>query len=335
MQLFGDVFKEHQLTTTVNRVQSTYEDFLGDLFPARGLLSDTISIEEMAGTLTMIPFESQGGPGVVGKDDKRKLRTIKIPTLTFSEHVSSKDVEAVRAFGGNQLQNMAAKVAEKLIKARKRHDLTRAHMRAGAIRGEIRGADGITPYLNLFSEFGITEKVIDLKLGTAGTDLREVCMEINRHMEDSMLGDSMSGVMVEMPPELMSRFVAHASIKDIYRGWAAAASQMGGDYRKGFRVGDTGVTFREQRARAASPTGGIVRFIPADEGRAYPVGTGDSFQTFIAPADFNSTVNTVGQEYYAKSKPGEWDRGHDILTMSCTLPICKRPEVLVKIVSSN
>lgn len=79
----------------------------------------------------------------------------------------------------------------------------------------------------------------------------------------------------------------------------------------------------------------MVRFIPATEGRAYPTGTANTFGDFVAPADFNSTVNTLGQEFYAKSKPGEWDRGIDILTMSCTMPICMRPEVLVKVISSN
>ena len=40
-----------------------------------------------------------------------------------------------------------------------------------------------------------------------------------------------------------------------------------------------------------------------------PLGTVDTFATYFAPADFNETVNTLGQVLYAKQEPRKFDRG--------------------------
>ena len=48
-------------------------------------------------------------------------------------------------------------------------------------------------------------------------------------------------------------------------------------------------------------------------------------------ADFNETVNTIGQTLYAKQEPRKFDRGTDLHTQSNPLPMCHRPGVLVKL----
>jgi hypothetical protein len=63
------------------------------------------------------------------------------------------------------------------------------------------------------------------------------------------------------------------------------------------------------------------------------VGTVDTFGTYFAPADFNETVNTLGQPVYAKQAPRQFDRGTDLHTQSNPLPMCHRPGVLVKLTS--
>jgi len=42
----------------------------------------------------------------------------------------------------------------------------------------------------------------------------------------------------------------------------------------------------------------------------------DTFATYFAPADFNETVNTLGQPLYAKQEPRKFDRGTDLHTQS-------------------
>ena len=79
---------------------------------------------------------------------------------------------------------------------------------------------------------------------------------------------------------------------------------------------------------------GTRRFIAAGEAHAFPVGTVDTFATYFAPADFNETVNTLGQSLYAKQEPRKFDRGTDLHTQSNPLPMCHRPGVLIKLTSA-
>jgi ClpP class serine protease len=60
--------------------------------------------------------------------------------------------------------------------------------------------------------------------------------------------------------------------------------------------------------------------------------TAITFSTYVAPADFNETVNTLRQPLYAKHEPRKFDRGTDLHTQSKPLPMCHRPGVLVKLV---
>ena len=60
----------------------------------------------------------------------------------------------------------------------------------------------------------------------------------------------------------------------------------------------------------------------------------DTFATYFAPADFNETVNTLGQALYAKQEPRKFERGTDLHTQSNPLPMCHRPGVLVKLTAT-
>ena len=75
----------------------------------------------------------------------------------------------------------------------------------------------------------------------------------------------------------------------------------------------------------------VRRFIAPGEAHAFPLGTVDTFSTYFAPADFNETVNTLGQELFAKQEPRKFERGTDVHTQSNPLPMCHRPGVLVKL----
>ena len=100
----------------------------------------------------------------------------------------------------------------------------------------------------------------------------------------------------------------------------------------GFAFG--GIVFEEYRGQATDGNGATRRFIAAGEAHAFPVGTIDTFGTYVAPADFNETVNTLGQPLYAKQDSRKFERGTDLHTQSNPLPMCHRPGVLVKLTMS-
>lgn len=329
-----DVFTQVEITDAINVIPNTYGR-LGqeNLMPVRGALSNPIAIEEKNGVLSMIPATDLRGPGTVGSGGGRKVRTFQIPRLIHDEGVSPREVANVRMFASNVKRGLADLLTEKLADARAKHDITLEHLRMGALKGVILDADGSTVLYDLFSEFGITQKVIDFKLGTAGTDVPEKIRELVRWVEDNLNGEVMSGVRVEVSAGFYDKLVKHASVKEIYAGYAANEQRRGGDMRDGFPL--AGAIFREYRASATGTSGSAVPFIAAGEGHAYPTGTQGTFRTYVGLPDFNEAVAASTQLYYAKVEARKFGRGYDVHTQSNPLPLCIRPQVLVKVHSSD
>jgi hypothetical protein len=302
------------------------------IFTEKGVTTDKIAVEEKNGSLVLLPLNVRGGPGSQGKVDKRKLRTFAIPKIEENDHIEAEEANGVRAFG-EQAPVMATQMLnDKLETLRQKHEITHEYLRAGALSGVIKDADGST-HLNLFTEFGIAEKTVDFVLGTGTTKVANKCREVVRWVEENLKGDSMTGVRCLVSPEFYDKLITHASVEAAYANYAAAADRLGGDLRRGFTFG--GITFEEYVGQAVDKDGNVRKFITAGDGRAYPAGTAQTFRKFIAPADFNETVNKLGQKYYGKVVPAKFERGYDIHTQSNVLPICMRPAVLVRVFSSN
>jgi hypothetical protein len=329
-----NAFTHTEIAAAVNIIPNAYGRLQElNLFPVRGVTSSDVAVEEQNGSLALIPSEAIGGPGRVGTEGKRKLRSFRVPRLVYDEHINPHEVNGIRAFGGDLRLNMATLLNQKLGTARGKHDITLEHLRMGALKGTILDADGSTVLYNLYTEFGITQKTVDFVLGTAGTEVRDKCHEVVRWVEDNLLGERMSGVRVLVSPEFFDKLVKHAKVKEAFANYQEASNRLGGDMRRGFTFG--GLTFEEYRGTATGSAGTAVRFIAANDGHAFPEGTLNTFATLAAPADFNETVNTLGQVYYAKVQPAPMDRGYNVHTQSNVLPLCMRPGVLVRVFSSN
>jgi hypothetical protein len=242
-------------------------------------------------------------------------------------------VAGVRRFGGEDAEQLGNLVNDKLETCRAKHDITLEHLRMGALKGVIYDADGTTVLYDLYSAFGVTQKQVDFVLGTAGTDVRAKCLEVKRHIEKNLKGEIMRSVRCEVSPEFYDKLTGHPKVEAAYANYVAAAERLGGDLRKGFTFGD--IEFVEYLGEATSPSGATVRFIPAGDGRAYPLGTVQTFKTYVAPADFNETVGKLGQLYYAKIQEAKHGRGYDVHTQSNPLPLNQRPAVSVRVFSSN
>lgn len=136
----------------------------------------------------------------------------------------------------------------------------------------------------------------------------------------------MTGVHCLCSPEFFTGLTSHPKVEKAFENWQNGAILIN-DVRRGFTYG--GITFEEYRGQATDHEGNTRRFIAAGEAHAFPLGTVDTFATYVSPADFNETVNTLGQEIYAKQEPRKFDRGTDIHTQSNPLPMCHRPGILI------
>jgi len=325
----SSAFNMVSLTDAINKVPNMYgrANELG-LFPIRGVSTRTIIIEEKNGVLNLLPTLPPGAPATLGTIGKRTVRSFVIPHIPHDDAVLPEEVQGVRLFGSeNAMEGVVAKLAEKLAVMRSKHAITLEHLRMGALKGIILDADGSTLY-NLFTEFGISPTTIEFDLFDDAAEVLTSVLDVKRHIEDNLLGETMTRVHVLAGADWWDAFTTHPKVALAFTHFQNRQT-LDGDYRRGFVFGD--VIFEEYRGRATDSAGTLRKFIEDDEAIAFPIGTQNAHATYVAPADFNETANTIGIELYAKQETRKFDRGIDIHTQSNPLPLWKRPALLVKL----
>jgi len=328
-------FTTAELTAAINQFPVQWGEIgKRGIFADRGVRTREIVIEDREGALAVLNTHDWGGEGTVASPIARNTYAFSIKQTTHEDIVSAADAQGVRAFGVdagvNGLQSIESEVALRLQRMRAKHDITLEYKRMGALKGNVLNADGTSSLANMFTTFRVTQTTVDFVLGTSTTKILDKCAEVRNQIEDNLGGDSMTGIDVAVSPEFFSKLVDHVKVTDAYKYHQEASTRLGTDQRKGFTFG--GLTFWEYRANVGGAAG---RLIAAQEGHAYPVGTIDTFATYYAPADFNEAVNTIGLPIYVKTEPNKFDRGIVLHTQSNSLPLCHRPAVLVKVLTSN
>jgi hypothetical protein len=322
-------FSVSALTTAINLLPNQYGrlDEL-NLFPIKPVRTRQVTVEERNGVLSLLPTQPVGSPGSVGKRGKRALRAFNVPHIPHEDVVLPEEVVGVRAFGTEtDLETIAGVMADHLQTMRNKHAITLEHLRIGALKGVILDADG-SELANLFDIFNIRPETFNFQLSNQDLDPRKKCLDLKRYMSASLKGERMSSIHVLVSPEFFDALTGHKLVKEAYARWQEGAA-LRDDMRTDFRL--AGIRFEEYTGEASDPEGTSRRFIAEGEGHAFPLGTLDTFATYVAPADFNETVNTLGQLLYSKQAPRKFDRGTDLHTQSNPLPMCHRPALLVKL----
>ena len=326
-------FSMASLTAAINLIPNRYgrlEEL--NLFPAKPVRTRSVVIESRNGTLNLLPSLPVGSVATQNKHDKRQLHSFVIPHIPLEDVVLPEEVQGVRAFGSEtEMDTVAQVLAQHLESMRNKHAITLEHLRMGALKGVILDADGSVLH-DLFEVFKLNPSTVNFQLNADTTNVRNKCADVVRGITENLRGEFMTGVRVLCSPSFFAKLTGHAKVEKAYENYAQGA-MLRDDVRNGFAFG--GIVFEEYLGKASYLDGvGTVQtrdFIAEGEAHAFPLGTVDTFSTYFAPADFNETVNTLGQPLYAKQEPRKFDRGTDLHTQSNPLPMCHRPGVLVKL----
>jgi hypothetical protein len=159
------------LTAAINILPNNYGRAESlSIFRTKSTRFRHIAVEERNGVLALLPTQVPGSPATVGVRGKRTIRTFTIPHIPHEDVVLPEEVQGIRAFGSEtELMGISDVLTDHLQAMRNKHAITLEHLRMGALKGKILDADG-SVLLDLFSEFGITEKTINFALSTATTD---------------------------------------------------------------------------------------------------------------------------------------------------------------------
>lgn len=231
------------------------------------------------------------------------------------------------------LLNIRRAINNKLRIMKLQHTATDEFMKWGAVHGKIVSADG-TEVTNLFTEFGVTEKVISLDVANANADLGVKLEEINAYVEETLMGETTSGLVLPLGGTIFDQFIAHASFKDAFADDLGKA-MIRKDLSKGFTWKDIKVVRMNEQAAYRNPVNGnttLNRFVPLTEGRIIPLGTANAFTYHPGPADSISGANTAGRGgFNISTARGDHDKYVEIHTHSSQLYLNRRPDLSVKV----
>lgn len=326
-----DLFTPTTLTAAIKALPAP-SSVLGDsgLFKPKSVKTITVTIESINGRLVLVSNTDRRGDPEHKQKGKRTRRTFEIPHLP-KDTVILPDELNVAGFGSEDVEAQATVINNRLQELKNDIEATKEYHRAGAIQGLILDADGVTPIYNLYQEFGVTQKNINIAFGTATTDVRAKLLEAKRHAEKQLGGSIVKGWMCYCSPTFFDALTGHDSVKDAYKGYQEAADRLGGDKRTGFVF--AGITFIEYGAEVYSTTGTSIKYIENNVARLVP-NADDLFATYYAPANYNEAVNTLGQEIYAIAEPRPKNKGWDLEAQSNPLSICTAPGALVKLTAT-
>lgn len=335
----NSAFSTRELSAAINIIPNQWGR-IGELglFDDRSIRTPAFQIENKNGVLVLIQSSERGGPLPGADAGKREMRDFRTRRFGQERRITAEDVDGIRAFGTeSELKQVQVEVNDRLIDMRGSIDITREYLRAGALRGQVLDADG-TLIVNLFTEFGVTEKTVDFTFGTGTTDWAGKAREVRRHVQKNLKGDMMTGLRALCSPTFFDKLLATDDFKEAHKFYQSAVEPLREDTRGGTPW--MGITWEEYLGEGDVPqedgTTVTNAFIPDGDARIFPEGTRQSFAMFNAPADYMETVNTPGQPVYAKAAPDpKMNRFVDIEAQTNCMPICMRPAVLVRAFSSN
>ena len=328
----NNAFSEVSLTAAVNEMPYV-PGRIGSmgLFAESGITTTVVAIENIRGTLRLVPTTPRGGVGVQHTPDKRSMRNLSTVHIQVDDRVMAEEVQNVREFGQeSRLQTVQSVVNTRFGFMFRNIDATIEHLYLGAIKGQLLDADGSTMIYNLFTEFGVSALAdVDFVLGTSTTNIKSLCNSVVRGIADRLGAAPAGGVYALCGDTFYDKISTHAATKEAYLRFQESAF-----LREGAAVYDRfpfgGIMFENYRGSVNGTP-----FIAADECRFFPAGVGGLFQNWYAPGDYMASVNTLGLPRYAKLIPDLDDKGAALQAQSNPLPICTIPAVLRRGFTSN
>ena len=329
------------LTEQINRIPNSYGLLRAmGLFSEEGVISTTVEIRMEDGLLQVLPAKERGAPGTPAGREPGKTIFFNIPHFPHRDLIKPADIQNMLVMAARMKRpgTVDDEVAKRLNNMRNNHSITLEYVRMGALKGVIKDGNGDEIY-DLYDEFDINQVDVDFVLGTANTDVIAKCEEVTDHIISNLKGEVASGIEVQVDGSFFNKLIQHAKVEKYWLQTNAAGTlanmerdRLGGNWGRVFEFQN--IMWRENKTNFPV-AGGAEAAIAQDTGYAYPTGTLDTFKTWFAPADTMQTLNSPGDQIFVSSEVLQHGKGIDLWSESNPLAVVKRPELVVKVHSSN
>lgn len=324
------LFTSVELTGAVNKLPVPPLRF-GRLFESKGVRTTSVSFDVKNGRLVLVEHQDRSAPPKHRQREKPQNKILECAHLPLIGTVKPEDIQDVRGFGTDEPVTAVTVINDTMQTLKNDVEMTVEYHRLGAIKGRVMDADGVTVLHDLYKVFGVTQKKLPITF-PADVPVKEnpilkAILDGKRHIEQKANGLPISHIEAVVGSEFYDALTGHELVRELFEQWLANQASFGNnDFRKrGFPYG--GVVFMEVNDVVDGKN-----LVAPDKAHMYPVATPgfSPFKTFHAPANWMSTVNTVGRPFYAQQIELDGDRGFDIEVQSNPLCICTYPETLVE-----
>ena len=322
-----DAFSVTSLSSTITDIPDVPTK-LGDkgLFQEEGISTTSFMIERQGSSIKLLPTAPRGGvrePVALGPRKLIPLHALHIPA---SWSVLADEVQGIRAYGSEtEVEQASTLVQRKLANVRASMDLTHEHMRVGALKGQVKDANGDT-LLDVYDAFGMTQQTQFWNTAVAANgDPKASIITLKSMIRAKMGGRSFGRIRVICSQGFFTALVQNTKMIKAWELWNQGAylrtdQVNGGDFEFAgviFEVYDGGTSAGD--------------FIEDGIAYAYPEGVPGMFQSKFAPADYMETVNTQGLPFYAKMEPMPFNKGVIGEAQSNPIHFNSLPEAVIKL----
>lgn len=340
---YFDNFKTTELTDAINEMENQYGYINSKgLFNTRSTSQTAIVFDVNKHDITLLPQTNRGGKAATqGKERSVSTFALQLAYFKHADRLTNEDIQGWRQPGSEMPETIARATAEKLADMRMVADQTTEYMKLQALKGSFKTPDGKV-VADMFTEFGVTQKVIDFALGTPGTNVTSKIQELKRYIASNVkTGGAISGIEILVDPNFYDKLISHADIKEAYKYYINSGNQVLRDDLSQYMnwgVMDyfehRGVRFISYDASFNLPSGTTEVGIDANVGHAYALGVRDLFRGYAGPSNKFSEAGQPGQEMYVRNYLDERDEYVDFELEMAPLYFCTKPASLVKLTTN-
>ncbi len=348
MAITLDFYNKYKTTEMVDMIthlpnQFGYVNGQSGLFSVRSTNQKSIIFDKMTKDLRLLPSVNRGSRhSTYGSDEKPETFALKLAYFKHGHRLTAEDVAGYRRPGSTDQETMANALADKLGDIRRRWDETQEYMKIQAMKGVFKTPDGEV-FADMFTEFGVTQTVVDFDLSNAATDVTKKVSELKRVASTAAQnGSSISGLTVLVDHTFIEKMRANSNFRSNYLYYAQNGNQVLRDSISQYMkwgvmeaLSHDGVTFLSYNPSFTLPTGTIESAFATGEGIAFPNGVPDLFRTYYGPSNKFSSFDAPGTEMTLRTFMDPHDEFMEFEIESAPLHFVTRPKAIIKVVTSS
>jgi len=340
---YGNGFKLVDWTQEINNLDNQ-AGLIGsmNLYRTQGISSLSVVFDKSMNDTTLLPQVSRRA-GDTTKGNDRKVETFSLPLAYFkhSDYITPEDIQGWRVPGTPDSEETLARVrVQKLADLRAQVEQTHEYMKLQAAKGVMKTPDGAT-IADVFTEFGVVQKVIDFNLGVNTTNVASKISELKRYLQTNLkTGGVIRGINVVVDGSFFDKLITHPEVKQAYLYYAAQMNPNRDSTNQFMSWGSVdqftfkGVNFMTYDHVFKLPNGTTEAAVATDTGHVIPV-VNDLFRGYYGPSNKLSGANSVGREMFAYEFTDPKDEFHEMQVETSPLYFATQPQVLVRLTSST